>query len=98
MLCDFHPHRRQLKHLPSLLVAGGHRLQRGPTVPTTLDGVEVEVVRLGHGVQRMALVAWLLLRLFCPSWSSRAFTRAWRAKMRVVNTSSTASTASSPCT
>src|SRR5215467_7887267 len=67
MLCDFHPHRRQLKHLPSLLVAGGHRLQRGPTVPTTLDGVEVEVVRLGHGVQRMALVAWLSTALFATS-------------------------------
>src|SRR5439155_1251527 len=59
MLCDLHPHRRQLTDLPSLVGAGGHRLQSGPTVPATLDGVAVAVVWLRHGVQRVALVAWL---------------------------------------
>jgi len=33
-------------------------------VPATLDGVEVAVVRLGYGVQRMTLVAWLSAALF----------------------------------
>ena len=83
------------------------------------------VVRLGYGVQRTALVAWLrplclpllvrrlrgwgfchpsllggslLLRLFLPSWSSRASTRAWRLRMRAVNFPTRASMASSPCT
>src|SRR4029453_2222696 len=59
MLCDLHPHQRQLKYLPALVSTGGHVPQRGPTGPTTLDGMELAVVRLGHGVQRMALVAWL---------------------------------------
>src|SRR5215831_1892131 len=43
---------------------GEHLLQRGPTRPTTLDGVQLAVVRLGHGMQRMALVAWLRAALF----------------------------------
>src|SRR5688572_15928317 len=53
------PHWRQLKHLPSLVGPGGHVLQKGPTGPTTLDGMELAVVRLGRGMQRMALMAWL---------------------------------------
>src|SRR5215831_2185916 len=64
MLRDLYPHRRQLKDLPSVVVAGGHRLQRGPTVPAMLDEVEMDVVRLGHGVQRMPRVAWLCATLF----------------------------------
>src|SRR5712691_5269816 len=67
MLCDLHPHRRKLKDLPSLIGAGGHLLQRGPTVPATLDGVEVEVVWLRHGLQRVALVAWLRPALFAAA-------------------------------
>ena len=67
MLRDRNPHRRQLKHLPSLVVAGGHLLQRGPTVPTTLYGVEVDVVGLRHGLQRVALVAWLRPALFAAA-------------------------------
>jgi hypothetical protein len=38
-------------------------------VPATLDGVELAVVRLDDGVQRMAFVAWLSTALFaapCP--------------------------------
>src|SRR4029450_4969781 len=59
MLRDRHPHRRELKHLPSLVVARGHLLQRDPTVPAPLDGVEVDMVWLSHGLQRVALVAGL---------------------------------------
>src|SRR5262245_24615949 len=59
MLRDRHPHRRELKHLPSLVVAGGHLLQRDPTVPAPLYGVEMDVVWLSHGLQRVALVAGL---------------------------------------
>ena len=67
MLCDLHPHQRQLKHLPSLVVTGGHLLQRGSTVPTTLYGVEVYVVWLRHGLQGVALVAWLRPALFAAA-------------------------------
>jgi len=41
-------------------------------VPTTLDGVEVDVVRLGHGVPCMALVAWLRAALFAPAGTETA--------------------------
>jgi hypothetical protein len=64
MLRDLHPHRRQLKHLPSLIGTGRHVLQRGPTGPTTLDGVQLAVVWLRHGLQGMAFVAWLSATLF----------------------------------
>src|SRR5262245_14925368 len=64
MLRDRHPYRRQLTHLPSLVGTGRHILQRCPTGPTPLDGVQLAVIRLGHGVQRMALVAWLSAALF----------------------------------
>jgi len=36
-------------------------------VPATLDGVEVEVVWLRHGLQRVALVAWLRPALFAAA-------------------------------
>src|SRR5712691_437967 len=64
MLRDLHPHWRQLQYLPSLVGTGGHLLQRDLTGPTTLDGVKLVVVRLGRGLQRMALVAWLRATLF----------------------------------
>jgi hypothetical protein len=67
MLRDRNPHRRKLKHLPSLVVAGGHILQRGPTAPAPLYGVEVAVVWLSHGVQRVALVAGLRTALFAAA-------------------------------
>jgi hypothetical protein len=63
-LCDLHPHRRQLKDLPSLVATVGHFLHRGPTVPATPDGVEVDVVQLGHGWQCITLVAWLSAAFF----------------------------------
>src|SRR5262249_6049903 len=64
MLRDRHPYRRQLKYLSSLVGTGEHLLPRGPTGPTTLYGVQLVMVRLGHGVQCMALVAWLSAALF----------------------------------
>jgi hypothetical protein len=67
MLSDRNPHQRQLKHLPSLVGAGRHSLQRGPAVPTTLDGVEVKVVWLRHGLQRVPLMAWLRPALFATA-------------------------------
>jgi hypothetical protein len=36
-------------------------------VPATLDGVEVDVVWLRHGLQRVALVAWLRPALFAAA-------------------------------
>ena len=36
-------------------------------MPTTLYGVEVDVVWLRHGVQRVALVAWLRTALFAAA-------------------------------
>jgi hypothetical protein len=72
MLRDLDPHRRQLKHLPALVGAGGHILQRGPTVPATFYGVELVVVRLGHGWQRMALMAWLSATLFAAALAQTA--------------------------
>src|SRR5215211_527520 len=124
MLRDLPPHRRQLKHLPSLVGTRRHILQRGPTGPTTLYGVKLAVSRLGHGLQRGALVAWLRPALFAtalaqivragllqsvaargpaavatifPQVVSRAATRAWRVRMRVVNSLTRACMASSPC-
>jgi len=41
-------------------------------VPTTRDGVEVAVVRLGHGVQRMTLVAWLCTAFFATAGAETA--------------------------
>jgi hypothetical protein len=72
MLRDLDPHRRQLKHLPALVGDGGHILQRGPTVPATFYGVELVVVRLGHGWQRMALMAWLSAALFAAALAQTA--------------------------
>jgi hypothetical protein len=75
MLRDLYPHRRHLKHLASLVLAGRHRLQRGPTVPATLDGVALAVVRLDDGVQRMAFVAWLRTALFAAPCTQTARAR-----------------------
>jgi hypothetical protein len=61
---DLPPPRRHLNHLSSLVIAGRHRLHPGPTGPATLDGVAVAGVRLGHGWQRMARVAWVSAALF----------------------------------
>jgi hypothetical protein len=72
MLRDLHPHPRQLTHLPSLVGAGRHILHRGPTGPATLDGVELVMVRLGHGVQRMALVTWLSAAATAVAQTARA--------------------------
>src|SRR5215471_3231506 len=74
MLRDLDAHWRQLKHLPSFVGAGRRLLQRGPTVPATLDRVEVDVVRLGYGVQRVALVAWLRAALFAAAGTQTART------------------------
>jgi len=41
-------------------------------VPATLDGVELAVVRLGHGWQRMARVAWLSAALFAAPCAQTA--------------------------
>jgi len=41
-------------------------------VPAPLDGVELAVVRLGYGVQRMALVAWLRTALFAAPCAQTA--------------------------
>jgi hypothetical protein len=75
MLCDLSPHRRHLKHLASLVIAGRPRLQRGPTVPATLDGVALAVVRLDDGVQRRAFVAWLSPALCAASCTQTARAR-----------------------
>ena len=48
-------------------MTGGHLLQRGPAVPAALYGVEVEVIWLRHGVQRVARVAWLRPALFAAA-------------------------------
>jgi hypothetical protein len=40
----------------------------------------------------------LLLRLLFPSWSSKAFTRAWRLTIRAVNVPTRVSIASAPYT
>src|SRR5215510_4020057 len=79
MLRDLHPYRRQLKHLSSLVGTGGHLLQRGPTGPTTLNGVQLVMVRLGHGVQGMALVAWLGAALFPTAGTETARARLLQA-------------------
>ena len=72
MLRDLPPHRRQLKHLPSLVGTGGHSLQRGPTEPTTLDGVKLAMVGWGRSWQCMALVAWLSAALFATARAETA--------------------------
>jgi hypothetical protein len=44
-------------------------------VPATLDGVELAVVRLDDGVQRMACVAWLSTALLTASCTQTARAR-----------------------
>ncbi len=43
-------------------------------MPTTLDNGVVDVVQLGHGVQRMALVASLRTALFAAAGAQTAWT------------------------
>jgi hypothetical protein len=41
-------------------------------MPATPDGVKLDVVRLSHGVQRMAFVAWLSAALFATALTQTA--------------------------
>jgi hypothetical protein len=68
-------HRRQFEHLPPLVGMGEHLLQRRPTGPTIRDGVQLAVIRLGYGLQRMALVAWLGAALFPIAGTEAAYAR-----------------------
>ena len=59
-------------HRPSLGGTGGHVPQRGPPGPTALDRRGLAVVRLRHGVQRMARGAWLSAPLCAPAGAATA--------------------------
>ena len=75
MLRDRNLYRWQLTHLSSLVGTWGvppaKRLHRTPT----LYGVKLVMVRLGHGLQCMALVAWRRTALFPTAGAETARAR-----------------------
>ncbi len=57
---DFHPYRREVKHLPPFIVTHGHVFQRGLASLAALHPVHLDVIRVFHGPEG---VPWM------PGWA-----------------------------